>query len=200
MVDPLRRKWDRASRTYDLMVRADEARWGPAKATLFAGMEGRCLMVAAGTGLDFAHFPPGLRVVSIDISRGMLSRARGPARAYRGRLDLVQADARRLPFRDAAFDCVVTVCSFCSVPEPVLGLREIRRVLGSRGKILLFEHVRSRIPGVGLMQDLLTPITRLVGPDMNRDTVGNVARAGFRVLREENVYLDIVKAMEAVPS
>jgi hypothetical protein len=34
---------------------------------------------------------------------------------------------------------------------------------------------------------------------MNRDTLANVARAGFRVIQEENVYLDIVKAAVAVP-
>ena len=47
---------------------------------------------------------------------------------------------------------------------------------------------------------LVTPLTRRLGPDMNRDTLGNVQRAGFRVLREDNVYLDIVKAAVAVPS
>lgn len=195
-MDALRRKWDRASRTYDRMVAADERRFAPDKEALFAAMRGRCLMVAAGTGLDFAHFPSGLEVVSIDISRGMLSRACGPAARYRGRLALVQADARRLPFRDDAFDSVVSVCSFCSIPDPVRGLRELHRVLRHGGRILLFEHVRSRIPGIGLMQDLITPLTRRFGPDMNRDTVSNVTRAGFRILREKNVYLDIVKAVE----
>jgi hypothetical protein len=36
-----------------------------------------------------------------------------------------------------------------------------------------------------------------MGPDMNRDTVANVLRAGFDVLRETNVYWDVVKAIEA---
>jgi hypothetical protein len=36
-----------------------------------------------------------------------------------------------------------------------------------------------------------------MGPDMNRDTVQNVVRAGFELCREENVYVDVVKAIEA---
>ncbi len=32
---------------------------------------------------------------------------------------------------------------------------------------------------------------------MNRDIVGNVLRAGFELVHEENVYLDVVKALEA---
>jgi hypothetical protein len=46
--------------------------------------------------------------------------------------------------------------------------------------------------------DLMTPLVSRFGPQLNRDTVGNVQRAGFRLRRVENVYLDIVKAIEAV--
>jgi hypothetical protein len=40
-------------------------------------------------------------------------------------------------------------------------------------------------------------VTARFGPAMNRDTVGNVARAGFEIVHETNVYLDMVKAIEA---
>jgi hypothetical protein len=43
----------------------------------------------------------------------------------------------------------------------------------------------------------MTYLSRLVGPDLNRETVKNVRRAGFRIVREENIYFDIVKAIEA---
>jgi ubiquinone/menaquinone biosynthesis C-methylase UbiE len=200
MASLLQSKWDRASRAYDLMVGAEEARFGRAKTRLFQGMAGRCLMVAAGTGHDFPCFPPDLRIVALDVSAGMLARARDRASRYRGSLRLVQADVQRLGFPDQSFDTAVTVCTFCSVPDPVRGLGELRRVLRPQGRLLLFEHVRSRIAPIGWMQDLMTPITRRLGPDMNRDTLANVQRAGFRVVREENVYLDIVKAVEAVPT
>lgn len=200
MSDPLQRKWDRASRAYDRITRTDEFHFGDAKRRLFRGMRGRCLMLASGTGHDFRHFPPGLEVVSIDISRGMLDRARGPARAYPGRLELVRMDARRLAFPDACFETVVSVCTFCSVPQPLRGLGELRRVLRPGGRALFFEHVRSRIAPVALMQDLVTPLTRRFGPDMNRETLARVERAGFRIVREASAYLDIVKAFEAVPA
>jgi SAM-dependent methyltransferase len=110
----------------------------------------------------------------------------------------VRTDARALSFADRSFDTVVTACTFCSVPDPVTGLEELRRVLVPEGRLLLFEHVRSCLAPIAIMQDLMTPLSRRFGPDMNRDTVANVARAGFRVVREENVYLDVVKAVEAV--
>ena len=46
----LARKWDRASRVYDRQTRGDDYRFGAAKRQLFARMQGRCLMLATGTG------------------------------------------------------------------------------------------------------------------------------------------------------
>jgi len=77
-------------------------------------------------------------------------------------------------------------------------LTEPYRVLKSDGQLLMFEHVRSKIGPFGIFLDLMTPLSRRLGPDLNRDTVGNVQKAGFRLRREENVYLDIVKIIEAV--
>ena len=154
-------------------------------------------MVAAGTGNDFRYFPPDLTITAVDISPQMIEHARPRADAYHGRLDLRVMDVQALEFPDAVFDTVVTACTFCSVPDPVRGLRELYRCLKPGGLLLMFEHVRSRVGPIALLQDLLTPITRRMGPDMNRDTVGNVLRAGFEVCREANVYLDIVKAIEA---
>lgn len=199
-MDATRSKWDRASLSYDRVTWADERRYAAPKERLFRGLRGRCLMLAAGTGNDFRLFPSGLRVAAIDISRSMLERARPRALAYAGALALVQMDAHRLAFAAASFDTVLTVSSFCSIPDPVRGLRELHRVLRPEGRLLLFEHVRSRIGPIAMMQDLLTPISRRWGPDLNRDTMTNLARAGFRLLREENVYLDIVKTAEAVPA
>ena len=190
-------KWNFASRTYDWLTWGEEHRFGPAKTSLFAKMTGRCLMVAAGTGNDFRYFPSGLTITAVDISPGMLGRARPRATAYKGVLDLRLMDVQALEFPDGTFDTVATACTFCSVPDPVRGLRELYRCLKPGGQLLMFEHVRSRVGPIAIMQDLMTPISRRFGPDMNRDTVSNVLRAGFELRRETNVYFDIVKALEA---
>ena len=192
------KKWDLASRSYDMFNFAENFRLGPHKRRLFTKMHGDTLMVAAGTGNDFQFFPPDQRIVAIDISPKMLVRAAKKAAAYRGSIELRQMDVQDLPFPDATFDTIATVCTFCSVPSPVVGLRELHRVLRPGGQILMFEHVRSKIGPFGIFLDLMTPLSRRVGPELNRDTVGNVQKAGFRLRREENVYLDIVKMIEAV--
>jgi hypothetical protein len=76
-------------------------------------------------------------------------------------------------------------------------LRELYRVLKPGEQILMFERDRSRIGPLGVLLDLMTPLSRRVGPDLNRDTVGNVQRAGFRIRREENISISS-KAIEGV--
>jgi ubiquinone/menaquinone biosynthesis C-methylase UbiE len=192
------RKWDAAARSVDLFAFADDRRLGPDKRKLFARLQGEVLMVAAGTGNDFKFFPLGLHVVAIDISPKMLEQAKPKAAGYQGRIELRHMDVCALDLADASFDMVATVCTFCSVPRPVTGLRELHRVLKPGGRILMFEHVRSAIGPLGIIMDLMTPLSRRFGPDLNRDTVGNVQKAGFRLSRVENVYLDVVKSIEAV--
>ncbi len=127
-------------------------------------------MLAAGTGADFAHFPAGLTIKTIDISPGMIARGGARAAMYDGSLTLQVIDAQALQFADASFDSVVTSCTFCSVPDPLRRLRELYRCLKPGGRLLMFEHVRSRVGPIALMQDVMTFITRrVVGPDMNRD-------------------------------
>jgi ubiquinone/menaquinone biosynthesis C-methylase UbiE len=159
-----RRKWDFASRNYDLLNFAEVRRLGPHKRRLFTKMRGETLFVAAGTGNDFQFFPPGQHVVAIDISPKMLERAAKKAAAYLGKIELREMDVCELPFPDDCFDTVATVCTFCSVPRPVLGLRELHRVLKPGGQILMFEHVRSKIGPFGIFLDLMTLLTRRFAP------------------------------------
>ena len=119
-----KQKWDEASRTFDLFTFADDRRLGPHKRRLFEKVQGATLFVAAGTGNDFKFFPPARHIVAIDISPKMLERAERKATAYPGTIELREMDVCELKFASSSFDTVATVCTFCSVPRPVVGLRE----------------------------------------------------------------------------
>lgn len=189
--------WDLRARLYDI-CEGSGLRRGPSKAALFRHMKGRVLFAAIGTGADIAHFPPGQEIVAVDISKEMLRRAEARRTNYAGNLRLVEADAMNLEFPDASFDTVATSCTFCSVPDPLRGLREMYRVLRPGGQLLMFEHVRSHMPIFGLTLDLMTLWSRLFGTEMNRDTVGNVRKAGFEITKVESVYLDIILAIRGI--
>jgi len=192
------RKWDNAAKSFDLLNGlGPEARWAPVKRELFSAMQGKILFLAVGTGLDIQFFPPGHDIVGIDISPKMLEKAADRAAAYPGDLRLQEMDVHEMSFEDGSFDQVFTSCTFCSVPDPVHGLRELRRVLKPGGELHMFEHTGSRYFPFRLMLNLMTPLSRKVGPEMNRDTVGNVERAGFRIREVRNVFLDTVKTITA---
>lgn len=192
-------KWDKAAPNFDVMGGyGPEKRWGPYKRELFSQMgDGRILFLAVGTGLDIPFFPSRRNLVGIDISDKMLEVAKRRLDAYDGEIETHVMDVHEMPFDDGSFDQVFTSCTFCSVPTPVKGLEQLRRVLRPGGDLYMFEHTGSRYYPFRWMMNLMTPLSRLVGPDMNRDTVGNVAAAGFELRKVEHIYLDVVKTIHA---
>jgi ubiquinone/menaquinone biosynthesis C-methylase UbiE len=197
---PTRKKWDFSAGFYDLLAWGTERRWAPRKRELFANMHGRVLFAAVGTGQDIPFFPPGRDIVGIDISPRMLARARARAAQYAGSLELRVMDIHALDFPDHSFDQVVTSCTFCSVPDPVAGLVALRRVLKPGGGLYMFEHTGSHVFPFSLMLNVMTPLWKPIGPEMNRDTVANVEKAGFEICQVDNVYLDVVKTIIATSS
>jgi len=144
------------------------------------GVQGRVLDLGCGTGRNLPLLPRG--TVGLDPALDPLRRARRRAPAAR----LVQARAEALPFRDAAFDIVVTGLVFCSVDDPAAGLGEVSRVLRPGGTLRMLEHVRSESPWRARAQDLLQPVwTRVAGGCRpNRPTERSVEAAGFAIDQE----------------
>lgn len=197
--DPADVRYSRNAAFYDILNRIGEALYfSRFRRDLLSRVKGRVLEIGVGTGKSFRDYPSGLYITAVDINDRMLKRAAKRAKNYRGKVELKREDVQHLSFKDESFESVFTSWVFCSVTDPVRGLREIRGVLKKDGQLLMLEHVRSKGRIVGLLMDALNPfVVRVWGENINRDTVRNLRKAGLKVKKERNLVSDIVKAIVA---
>lgn len=192
-----RKRYNRASRFYDWMDRMIKS---DLRRKLLSGVSGKVLEVGVGTGKNLEFYPAECEIIGIDISQGMLEKAKPRAYEAKAQVELKEMDAQHLRFPDNSFDTVVATCVFCSVPNPIQGLREVRRVCKAGGKIILLEHVRSDNPLLGKIMDWLDPLTvKMMGPHINRKTVENVKAAGFHINEIVDQKPTILKLILASP-
>jgi len=153
-------------------------RW---RAKLVEGAQGRALDLGCGTGRNLPLYPPGVEVFAIDPDCEVLKRARERAPS----VPLVRGKGEQLPFREGAFDTVVSGLVFCSVGDPARSLSEVKRVLRFDGRLRMLEHVRAHGELSERIQDFIQPLWTWVtgGCHANRDTERAVEESGFSIER-----------------
>ncbi|HBT47393.1 MAG TPA: SAM-dependent methyltransferase [Peptococcaceae bacterium] len=197
LTETIKKRYNRTAIFYDFMDRMISPRW---RKLVWQEAHGRVLEVGVGTGANFPFYPPDCQVTAIDFSSRMLARARQKLHLARAPVTLLEMDVQQLDFPAASFDTVVATCVFCSVPDPVLGLQEVRRVCHPEGKIVLLEHVRSENMLLGPLMDFLNPlVVCLIGSNINRRTVENVKKAEIKIERVEDLAGKIVKLIVGRP-
>lgn len=177
------RRYDRLAPVYDLFDWPMAFTIRRRRRRLLSRASGKTLEVGVGTGRNLALYARGVDLTGIDVSARMLERAERSARRHGLNVELQVSDVQDLPFEDNSFDAVTATCVFCSVADPVAGLREAARVVKLDGQVLLLEHVRPRNWVLGWLADRLSPLVRrFVGPEINRRTEDNVTTAGLEII------------------
>ena len=102
----------------------------------------RVLEVGFGPGVviqNLARLASAGHVAGVDPSREMVAQAqaRNASAIQSGRVELRLGSAESLPFEDDSFDKALAINSMQVWPDPVAGLRELRRVLKPGGKVVL---------------------------------------------------------------
>jgi ubiquinone/menaquinone biosynthesis C-methylase UbiE len=195
-------RYNRIAPYYDVMEKISERAFSQWRLRLLARAKGKVLEIGVGTGKNFLYYPEGIDVTGLDIADKMLLQARLRADKVGFPVHLMQGDVQSLPFPENSFDTAAATFVFCSVPDPVLGLKELGRVVKSGGEILLLEHVRIDRPVIGFIMDIMNPFfLHFIGPNINRRTVENVGKAGLRIEKIEHLgFMQMVKMIVAHPS
>ncbi|MGO1712446.1 MAG: class I SAM-dependent methyltransferase [Senegalia sp. (in: firmicutes)] len=198
--EKIKKRYNRISKIYDLMERPMEnMSMGEWREELIKRIEGKnVLEVGVGTGKNLSYYPDNLNVTAIDFSPNMLEKARARVKNKKN-IKLIEMDAQKMDFADNTFDTVVTSCVFCSVPDPIKGLKEIRRVCKDDGKVIMLEHMRSENEIVGKFMDIINFIPlNIWGANINRRTIENLKKAGFKKedTHYQDIWSDIVRLIE----
>ncbi|MBW2028232.1 MAG: class I SAM-dependent methyltransferase [Deltaproteobacteria bacterium] len=196
-----RARYNRNGPWYDILETPMEwlkfKAWG--KRLLARVKAGKILEAGVGTGKNVSYYPNGKAFVALDLSFRMLARARARAERLGMEVALFQMDVENLGFTAGVFDTVFASFLFCSVPDPVEGLKELRRVCKPDGSLVLLERVRPQNRLLGLLFDVLNPlVVRIRGVNINRATSENLIKAGWKIRKEERLSWDNVRLFEAV--
>jgi len=194
-------KYNRLSAVYDLMEWPVEflfyKKW---RKEALSGLKGMVLEVGVGTGKNLKYYPKGCSVIGIDISEGMLEKARKRAEGLNN-VTLLLMDAEHLEFPDNSFDYVITTFVLCSIPDPAKALKEMHRVLKPDGEMINIEHMRSSTRWIASYEDFINPISvDLTGVNVNRKTVENIGKAGFTIKDAKNLaFKDVFRKIRSKP-
>lgn len=139
-MDEVRLFWDGVARAYEHenelvgWVHTQRFREGLARLPLRPGMRILNVWCRAGGAIPFLRAAePGIELVSAELSLALLRRAR----AKHAGESLVHTSLHELPFASGSFDAVLSLETLEHVPDGVLFLAELRRVLRPGGRLVM---------------------------------------------------------------
>jgi demethylmenaquinone methyltransferase/2-methoxy-6-polyprenyl-1,4-benzoquinol methylase len=186
-------RYNRIARFYDIFEKPMESfMFNGWRKRLFERMENSnndiILEIGVGTGKNIPFYTNG-RYIALDISKKMIKKAKDKTMKLgtelKADVDFIIADVEFLPFRDDTFDKVFTTFVFCSVENPVKGLKEANRVLRKRKKAFFLEHMLPKNKVLQPIFHIMNLVARLMGPEINRRTDRNIEKAGFKIVEQE---------------
>lgn len=199
--ETIKNRYNRIAPFYDAFeYLMEKTVFGALRKQIWQKVNGQTILEAGvGTGKNFPFYPENNNITAIDFSDKMLVRAKHKRIDNQLAVDLQLMDVESLNFPDNSFDTVIATFLFCSVPRPIAGLRELHRVCKPGGQVLLLEHVLSENPLIAGIMNFLNPlVAKLVGANINRETVKSVQSIGFQRVQVDSVSGRIVKLIEAI--
>jgi len=150
---------------------------------------GVMLDLACGPAILLASLAPAMKLsVGVDATPKMIEVAREKCRGGAANTQFVESLAESLPFATASLDCVVTRLSIHHFPDPLLVLREVKRVLKSDGLLVIGDLTSSEEPTErrlhNALEQLRDPSHIRMLPESELLQVVNAA--GFRVMATDH--------------
>ena len=146
------------------------------------------LEVGVGTGLTLPLYPPHCKVVGIDLSSGMLVKARARMQTHRlENVVLLRMDAGQMKFPDNSFDTVMAAYVVTAVPDHRKVVTEMIRVCRPGGRIIMLNHFSNGNKLIAAVEKVISPLCKHIGfrTDLALSTV--LEGTSLQVARKEKV-------------
>lgn len=155
--------------------------------------QGTVLEIGIGTGLNLPYYDAErvTRLIGLDPSERSWALASDKARAVAFPVEFMGLPGEQIPLADASVDTIVMTFSLCTIPQPLVALAGMRRVLKPGGKLLFAEHGLAPDAAVQRWQHRLDRLWGAMagGCHLNRDIPALLSAGGFRTLRLDTLYL-----------
>jgi len=144
--DTIKQNWDKSSKDYDqspghgIHTEQEKEAWMNLLTLAIGSKKQKILDVGTGTGaMALVLAEMGHDVIGIDLSDGMLNKAKEKAKKANLPVEFEIGDAEKLSFSDNTFDVVINRHLLWTLPDPEKAIKEWNRVLKSGGHVVIID-------------------------------------------------------------
>ena len=142
----------------------------------------RVLDVGVGTGLSLPLYSRSCRVVGIDLSYAMLTKAKDKIRRNSLKnTSVLNMNAMSLSFADDSFDKVLISHVVSVVPDPYKLISEVRRVAKKGSNVVIVNHFKSKNAVLKSVERIINPLCKKIGWHNDLCIDEFIGRSGLKV-------------------
>jgi ubiquinone/menaquinone biosynthesis C-methylase UbiE len=161
--------------------------------------EGDVLEIGFGSGrnLPFYDAAKVRKIWGLEPSEGMRRKAAPLVEESELDVEFIDLPGEEIPLETDSVDTVLVTYTLCTIPDAVVALEGMRRVLKPGGRLLYCEHGIAPDADVRRWQDRLNGTWRRFsgGCNINRDIPDLIERGGFEITNDERMYIPGIRVL-----
>ncbi len=157
--------------------------------------KGRVLEIGIGSGLNLPLYDP-IKVEfvwGLDPSAQLRAMAKRRASKVQFKVEFIGLSGEEIPLDSNSADTVLVTYTLCTIPDVLLALDGMRRVLRRGGELIFCEHGLAPDEDVRRWQNRITPnpIWKRFGGGchLNRPIPSLIGKGGFKINNMETMYI-----------